>query len=132
MEGNDEGDDALVLEGDERNLTWLWDKVRDSSSGGMNTAKCEKAVETFHTLLSSCIEEVDEAADNPRKLDLLRRWERDARSSVSTLLSGQASLLLDGKYFSCVSKTPLPAAVFGARTRNARRPERFCGQNESD
>ena len=41
---DDSGDETpLVLEGEERNLTWLWDKVRDSSSGGMTTAKCKDA-----------------------------------------------------------------------------------------
>ena len=113
-----------MLVGDERNLTWNWDNVRASSSGGMNSAKCKEAVQTFHNLLSSCIEEVQAAGDNPRKLDLAsQQYERDAHACVSSLQSGQASILPEGAHFSRVSNIPLPAAVFGAR--NARRPERF-------
>ena len=124
-------DDPLVLEGEERNLTWLWDKVRDSSSSGMTTAKCKDAVRTFHNILSDCIEEVEGASNNRRKLDLLLGYERDARACVSSLLSGKAGILLQGSHFSRVSDIPLPATVSGAR--NACRPERFRGrQDEHD
>ncbi len=115
---------------EERNLTWLWEKVRRASSGGMTSAKCKDAVEAFYKLLSSCIEEVDGAGDNPRKLELLRSYERDARDCVSSLQSGQAGILLENSHFSRVSTVPL-AATSGAR--NVRLPERFRRrQDESD
>ena len=98
----------------------------------MTTVQCKDAIQKFHILLSNCIDEVDEAGDNQRKLDLLRGYERDARACVSSLLSGQAGILLEGAHFSRVSNIPLPAAAFGGG-RNARRPERFRGrQDESD
>ena len=121
---DDSGDETpLVLEGEERNLTWLWDKVRDSLSGGMTTAKCKDAVQKFYDLLGSCIDEVAGAGDNKRKLDLLRGYERDARDCVSSLLSGQAGILLEGVHFSRVSNQALPAAASGGR--RAPPPERF-------
>ena len=124
-------DDPLVLEGEERNLTWLWDKVRASSTNGMTTSKCKDAVLTFHNTLSECIAEVEGASDNRRKLDLLLGYERDARACVSSLLSGKGGILLEGSHFSRVSDIPLPATVSGARI--ARRPERFRGpQDEHD
>ena len=93
-------------------------------------AKCKDAVEAFYKLLSSCIEEVDGAGDNPRKLELLRSYERDARDCVSSLQSGQAGILLENSHFSRVSTVPL-AATSGAR--NVRLPERFRErQDESD
>ena len=124
-------DDPLVLEGEERNLTWLWDKVRASSTNGMTTSKCKDAVLTFHNTLSECIAEVEGASDSRRKLDLLLGYERDARACVSSLLSGKGGILLAGSHFSRVSDIPLPATVSGARI--ARRPERFRGpQDEHD
>ena len=53
-EDDDDGaDEELELEGEERNLPWQWEKVRDASSGGMNTVKCEDAITAFDPSLIS-------------------------------------------------------------------------------
>ena len=93
--------------------------------------KGKHAARDFHRLLSNCIDEVEGAGDNQKKLDLLRGYERDALACVSSLLSGQAGILLEGAHFSRVSSIPVPAAPSGARHK--RLPERFRGpQDESD
>ena len=122
-DGSQAGDEApMVLEGEERNLTWLWDKVRDSSSGGLTSARCRDAVKKFDEVLSSCIAEA-EAADNKRKLDLLRSFLRDAQDCVQSLQSGQpGSILLDGAHFSRLTTVHALPAAHG---RNAKQPERF-------
>ena len=50
---DDGADEELELEGEERNLPWRWEKVRDASSGGMNTVKCEDAITAFDPSLIS-------------------------------------------------------------------------------
>ena len=134
--GDDDADEfvgvddvPLVLDGEERNLSWYWDKVRSTSSSGLGMLKCQEALVKFHNILSDCICEARDS-DNGRKYDLLLGYERDARACVSSLLSGKGGILLEGSHFSRVSNIPLPATVSGAR--NARRPERFRGRQDED